>query len=45
MAIAAKRAPARKADAKSGAAPVTPQPADFTKEEELEAYRGMLLIR
>ncbi len=45
MATAAKRAPARKADAKSGAAPVTPKPADFSKEEELHAYRGMLLIR
>jgi len=45
MATAAKRAPARKADAKSGAQPVTPKPEDFSKEQELEAYRGMLLIR
>jgi len=45
MATAAKRAPARKADAKSGAAPVTPKPEEFSKEQELDAYRGMLLIR
>jgi pyruvate dehydrogenase E1 component alpha subunit len=41
MAIAAKRAPAKsKADV-----PVTPKPAEFTKEQELAAYRDMLLIR
>lgn len=45
MANAAKRAPAKKADAKSGNMPVTPKPAEFSKEQELDAYRGMLLIR
>ncbi|HEY5817222.1 MAG TPA: pyruvate dehydrogenase (acetyl-transferring) E1 component subunit alpha [Mesorhizobium sp.] len=45
MATAAKRAPARRADAKNGSVPVTPKPSDFTKEQEIEAYRGMLLIR
>jgi pyruvate dehydrogenase E1 component alpha subunit len=45
MATAAKRASARRADAKSGGVPVTPRPAEFSKEQELEAYRGMLLIR
>ena len=45
MATATKRAPAGKADAKSGPVPVAPKPADFTKEQDLEAYRAMLLIR
>lgn len=45
MATAAKRAPAKKADGKSGTSPATPEPSDFTKEEELRAYRDMLLIR
>lgn len=45
MAAAVKRATAKKADAKSGSSPVTPKPADFTKEQELAAYRSMLLIR
>ena len=45
MATAAKRAPAKRADAKSGSALITPKPADFSKEQELDAYRGMLLIR
>ncbi|MGB3387327.1 MAG: pyruvate dehydrogenase (acetyl-transferring) E1 component subunit alpha [Pseudaminobacter sp.] len=46
MAAAAKRAPAKsKADAKSGSNPVTPKPVEFTKEQELSAYRHMLLIR
>src|SRR5262245_19130403 len=41
MAIAAKKAPAKsKADI-----PVTPKPAEFTKDQELAAYRDMLLIR
>ena len=31
--------------AKSSAHPVTPEPLDFTKEQELAAYRQMLLIR
>src|SRR6187200_1364586 len=46
MAVAAKKASAKsKADAKAPAAPVAPKPANFTKEQELSAYRGMLLIR
>lgn len=46
MAAAAKKAPAKsKSGAKSPSAPTTPKPADFSKEEELRAYRGMLLIR
>ncbi|MGN6534698.1 MAG: pyruvate dehydrogenase (acetyl-transferring) E1 component subunit alpha [Mesorhizobium sp.] len=44
MATAARKAPAKsKADSKS--ALTTPKPADFTKQQELDAYRGMLLIR
>src|SRR5919106_5719608 len=47
MAVAAKKASASKskADAKAQAEPVAPKPANFTKEQELSAYRGMLLIR
>jgi pyruvate dehydrogenase E1 component alpha subunit len=47
MAVAAKKASASKskADAKAPLAPTTPGPADFTKEQDLGAYRGMLLIR
>jgi pyruvate dehydrogenase E1 component alpha subunit len=46
MAVAAKKASAKsKADAKSQAGPAAPKPANFTKEQELAAYRGMLLIR
>jgi pyruvate dehydrogenase E1 component alpha subunit len=46
MAVAARKASAKsKADAKSSSAPVAPKPAEFTKEQELSAYRGMLLIR
>ncbi|MBU0582769.1 MAG: pyruvate dehydrogenase (acetyl-transferring) E1 component subunit alpha [Alphaproteobacteria bacterium] len=46
MAAAAKKAPTKsKAGAKPPSAPTTPKPADFNKEQELEAYRGMLLIR
>jgi pyruvate dehydrogenase E1 component alpha subunit len=52
MATAARKAPAKsksddsrsKPDGKSSA-PSTPKPAAFTKEQELAAYRGMLLIR
>src|SRR5882757_9515320 len=47
MATAAKKAPAK--SAKSTSAKSTglsaPKPADFTKDEELAAYRHMLLIR
>ncbi|MBX3584210.1 MAG: pyruvate dehydrogenase (acetyl-transferring) E1 component subunit alpha [Rhizobiaceae bacterium] len=47
MAVAAKKASAGKAkpDAKPLQGPKTPKPANFTKEQELSAYRGMLLIR
>lgn len=45
MATAAKRASAKKADAKLGTSPATPKPVEFNKEEELRAYRDMLLIR
>jgi pyruvate dehydrogenase E1 component alpha subunit len=46
MAIAAKKAPAKsKADVKGPAGLVTPKPAEFTKDQELAAYRDMLLIR
>ncbi|MEI9410288.1 pyruvate dehydrogenase (acetyl-transferring) E1 component subunit alpha [Mesorhizobium salmacidum] len=44
MANAARKAPAKsKSDGKSGLS--VPKPADFTKDEELAAYRHMLLIR
>jgi pyruvate dehydrogenase E1 component alpha subunit len=45
MAAAAKRTSAKKADAKTPTAPAVPKPANFTKEQELKAYRDMLLIR
>jgi len=46
MAVAAKKASARsRADVKSNQGLVAPKPAEFTKEEELSAYREMLLIR
>src|SRR5690606_30647866 len=47
MATAARKTSARtrKADAKPQPAPKTPAPAKFGKEEELKAYRDMLLIR
>ena len=46
MAVAAKKASAKsKADAKSLSGPATPKPADFTKDQDLAAYRAMLLIR
>lgn len=45
MATAARKAPARsKSDSKSSGLSA-PKPADFTKDEELAAYRHMLLIR
>ena len=44
MATAARKAPAKsEPKAKSGLS--APKPADFTKDEELAAYRDMLLIR
>ncbi|MDQ2704486.1 MAG: pyruvate dehydrogenase (acetyl-transferring) E1 component subunit alpha [Pseudomonadota bacterium] len=46
MAVAAKKASAKsKADATAQAGPAAPKPANFTKEQELAAYRDMLLIR
>src|SRR5688500_7021683 len=46
MATAAKKTSAKsKADAKGQGGLVAPKPADFTKEQELSAYRLMLLIR
>ncbi len=45
MATAARKAPAKsRSDSKSSGLSA-PKPADFTKEEELAAYRHMLLIR
>ncbi len=41
MAVKAKKSPASKA----GDMPVTPKPKVLTKEQELAAYREMLLIR
>src|SRR6478735_2125605 len=44
MATAARKAPAKsKSDGKSGLS--APKPAEFSKQEELSAYRHMLLIR
>jgi len=47
MAVAAKKASAKKtvADTKTLQGPAVPKPATFTKNEELDAYRAMLLIR
>lgn len=46
MATAAKKAPAKsKPDGKSPSTIATPKPAEFTKDQELSAYREMLLIR
>ncbi len=44
MAAAAKKS-AVKSKSDQSSAPKTPAPLDFTKEEELRAYRDMLLIR
>ncbi|WP_420962170.1 pyruvate dehydrogenase (acetyl-transferring) E1 component subunit alpha [Brucella sp. IR073] len=45
MAPRANQAPAPKAQAASTNAPKAPKPADFTKDQEIDAYREMLLIR
>jgi pyruvate dehydrogenase E1 component alpha subunit len=45
MATAAKKASRVKSDAKSASAIKTPPPVEFSKEEEHQAYRDMLLIR
>jgi pyruvate dehydrogenase E1 component subunit alpha len=45
MATRAKKASASPAKAKSSTSLSAPAPANFTKEEELKAYRDMLLIR
>ncbi len=46
MAQAARKSSAKsKADGKNQSSLTTPKPADFTKEQELAAYRTMLLMR
>ncbi|RCS24317.1 pyruvate dehydrogenase (acetyl-transferring) E1 component subunit alpha [Phyllobacterium salinisoli] len=45
MAPRAKQAPASKTQAASSNAPKAPKPANFDREQELNAYREMLLIR
>ncbi|WFP61009.1 pyruvate dehydrogenase (acetyl-transferring) E1 component subunit alpha [Mesorhizobium sp. WSM4904] len=47
MATAARKAPAKSKSRSDGKSSVlsTPKPVEFTKEEELSAYRHMLLIR
>jgi len=46
MASAARKASVKsKADGKPSSAPVAPKPAEFTKDQDLKAYRDMLLIR
>jgi pyruvate dehydrogenase E1 component alpha subunit len=45
MATAAKKAPARSRSNGKAQVPSTPKPAEFSKDEELSAYRHMLLIR
>jgi pyruvate dehydrogenase E1 component alpha subunit len=47
MAVAARKASAKnkRADAKAQPTPKTPAPAEFSKEQDLRAYREMLLIR
>ena len=47
MAVAAKKAsaPKSKADSKALQGPAAPKPANFSKDQDLAAYRAMLLIR
>jgi pyruvate dehydrogenase E1 component alpha subunit len=45
MAPRAKKSPASKTQASSVTAPKAPAPVNFTKEQELHAYREMLMIR
>ena len=46
MAVAARKASVKsKVDSRSLGGPATPMPSEFTKDEEIAAYRGMLLIR
>lgn len=45
MAPRAKRAPAGKTQTSSVTTPKAPAPVNFTKEQELHAYREMLMIR
>src|SRR6185437_16041639 len=46
MASVARKASAKsRADGKSNSALVAPKPAEFTRDQELKAYRDMLLIR
>jgi len=46
MAVAARKAPGKsKSDSGALSVPKAPKPVNFTKDEELRAYRDMLLIR
>ena len=45
MAAAAKKTTARKSKSSSPATPKTPKPVEYDKDQELSAYRDMLLIR
>ncbi len=45
MSQRAKKASASRSQAASASAPKTPSPVNFTKEQELDAYREMLMIR
>lgn len=45
MATKARKTSSTPAKKPSGSSPKTPKPAEFTKEQELEAYRDMLMIR
>jgi pyruvate dehydrogenase E1 component alpha subunit len=45
MATAARKAPAKSKSDSRSSTPSTPKPAEFSKDQELAAYRGMLLIR
>jgi pyruvate dehydrogenase E1 component alpha subunit len=45
MATAARKAPAKSKSDSRSSTPSTPKPAEFSKDQEFAAYRGMLLIR
>ncbi len=45
MATAARKAPVKSRTEKKATVPSAPRPAEFSKEDELSAYRHMLLIR
>ncbi len=42
---AKRKSSAGKSKSRASAAPATPEPADFTQEQEIAAYRDMLMIR